>query len=158
MRSRTRRRAPPPCCRRSRRCPENPETPALGRGATIRRHPDDRDPQPIGSVLDAVAKRRGWHRQISLATVLRDWSGLVGAVNAQHSVPVEFHDGTLTIQCDSTAWSSAMKYSAGPLVARLNQALGDRMVLRIEVLGPRAPNWRRGRRSIQGRGPRDTYG
>lgn len=121
-------------------------------------HSDDRDPQPIGSVLDAVAKRHGWHRQISLATVLRDWSGLVGAVNAQHSVPVEFHDGTLTIQCDSTAWSSAMKYSAGPLVARLNQALGDRMVLRIEVLGPRAPNWRRGRRSIQGRGPRDTYG
>ena len=121
-------------------------------------HPDDRDPQLIGSVLESVAKRRGWQRQISLATVLRDWSGLVGAVNAEHSSPVEFNDGVLTIQCDSTAWASAMRYSAGPLIAKLNQALGERSVLRIEVLGPHASSWKRGRRSIQGRGPRDTYG
>jgi UPF0232 protein RHA1_ro03670 len=121
-------------------------------------HPDDRDPQLIGSVLESVAKRRGWQRQISLAMVLRDWAGLVGAVNAEHSSPVEFRDGVLVVQCDSTAWASAMKYSAGPLVAKLNQALGERSVLRIEVLSPHAPNWKRGRRSVQGRGPRDTYG
>ena len=81
----------------ARTSPLLPEVPALPPKIPKRRrwageqrsgaHPDDRDPQPIGSVLDAVAKRRGWHRQISLATVLRDWSGLVGAVNAQHSDP-----------------------------------------------------------------------
>ena len=121
-------------------------------------HPDDRDPQLIGSVLESVAKRRGWQRQISLAMVLRDWPGLVGAMNAEHSCPVEFRDGVLIVQCDSTAWASAMRYSAGPLIAKLNQALGERSVLRIEVLGPHAPSWKRGRRSIRGRGPRDTYG
>ena len=121
-------------------------------------HPDDRDPQLIGSVLESVAKRRGWQRQISLAIVLRDWPGLVGAMNAEHSCPVEFRDGVLIVQCDSTAWASAMRYNAGPLVAKLNHALGERSVLRIEVLGPHAPNWKRGRRSIRGRGPRDTYG
>ena len=121
-------------------------------------HPDDRDPQLIGSVLESVAKRRGWQRQISLAIVLCDWPGLVGAMNAEHSCPVEFRDGVLTVQCDSTAWASAMRYNAGPLVAKLNHALGERSVLRIEVLGPHAPNWKRGRRSIRGRGPRDTYG
>ena len=121
-------------------------------------HPDDRDPQLIGSVLESVAKRRGWQRQISLAIVLRDWPGLVGAMNAEHSCPVEFRDGVLIVQCDSTAWASAMRYNAGPLGAKLNHALGERSVLRSEVLGPHAPNWKRGRRSIRGRGPRDTYG
>ncbi|MER2138161.1 MAG: DUF721 domain-containing protein, partial [Arthrobacter sp.] len=29
---------------------------------------------------------------------------------------------------------------------------------RIEVIGPAAPNWRKGLRSVKGRGPRDTYG
>ncbi|NUS36045.1 MAG: DUF721 domain-containing protein, partial [Pseudarthrobacter sp.] len=28
----------------------------------------------------------------------------------------------------------------------------------IQVLGPVAPNWRKGGRSVNGRGPRDTYG
>lgn len=121
-------------------------------------HPDDRDPQLIGSVLESVSRRRGWQRQISLAMVLRDWPGLVGAANAEHSTPVEFHDGVLTIQCDSTAWASAMKFSAGPLVKKLNHVLGDAAIRRVEILGPRAPSWKRGRRSVQGRGPRDTYG
>ena len=93
-----------------------------------------------------------------MRTDCRDDRGLVGAMNAEHSCPVEFRDGVLTVQCDSTAWASAMRYNAGPLVAKLNHALGERSVLRIEVLGPHAPNWKRGRRSIRGRGPRDTYG
>ena len=121
-------------------------------------HPDDRDPQLIGSVLESVSRRRGWQRQISLAMVLRDWAGLVGDANAEHSTPVEFHDGVLTIQCDSTAWASAMKFNAGPLVRKLNRALGDASIRRVEIQGPRAPSWKRGRRSIRGRGPRDTYG
>ncbi|MDO5067567.1 MAG: DciA family protein [Propionibacteriaceae bacterium] len=121
-------------------------------------HPDDRDPQLIGSVLEGVAKRRGWRKQLSLSMVLRDWAGLVGQANAEHSQPVQFLDGVLTVQCDSTAWASAMKFNASALVARLNRELGDRSVLRIEFLGPRAPSWKKGRRSVPGRGPRDTYG
>ncbi len=122
-------------------------------------HPDDRDPQLIGSVLNQVAQRRGWKKQLSVATVLRDWVGLVGHANAEHSQPVEFRDGVLTVQCDSTSWAQAMKYSAGPLVAKLNQRLGHDTVSRVEILGPKAPSWKKGPRSVRdGRGPRDTYG
>lgn len=138
--------------------PKTPKRPIYRGEQRSGAHPDDRDPQLFGAVLDQVSQRRGWQKQISLATILRDWAGLVGEANAEHSHPVEFRDGVLTIQCDSTAWASAMKFSAGPLLARLNQELGQRAVLRIECLGPRAPSWKKGRRSVQGRGPRDTYG
>lgn len=122
-------------------------------------HPDDRDPQPLGSVLDKVSSQRGWRKQISLSMVLRDWAGIVGTENAEHSEPTQFSDGVLTIQCDSTAWATGMRYAAGQIVARLNTALGQQTVMRVEIKGPNQPSWKRGRRSVRdGRGPRDTYG
>lgn len=121
-------------------------------------HPDDRDPQLVGSVLDGVIKERGWERRISLSTVLRRWPDLVGEANAEHSTPVNYTDGVLIVDCDSTAWASAMRYTASQLVAKLNAALGDRTVLRVDFRGPKPPSWKHGRRSVDGRGPRDTYG
>lgn len=121
-------------------------------------HPDDRDPQLIGSLVKQVAAERGWRPRLSLSNVLKDWPRLVGESNAAHAHPISYEEGVLIVQCDSTAWASAMKYSAGQLVARLNDALGQQSVKRIEFQGPDAPNWRRGRRYIRGRGPRDTYG
>ncbi len=122
-------------------------------------HPDDRDPQALGSVLDAVSSKRGWRKQISLAMVLRDWKGIVGVDNAEHSEPVQFADGVLTVQCDSTAWATGMRYAAGQIVAKLNAALGQQTVQRVDIKGPNQPSWKHGRRSVRdGRGPRDTYG
>jgi predicted nucleic acid-binding Zn ribbon protein len=36
--------------------------------------------------------------------------------------------------------------------------VGEGVVGHIEVLGPDAPSWKRGRLSVRGRGARDTYG
>jgi len=122
-------------------------------------HPDDRDPQPIGSVFENVVRKRGWTKRLSLSTVLRNWAGLVGEANAEHSKPVDFTNGVLKIQCDSTAWATGMRYSASQLVAQLNRELGDDTVKRVDVVGPPQKSWKRGIRSVRdGRGPRDTYG
>lgn len=121
--------------------------------------PDDRDPQPLGRVLSQVSSLRGWVKRISLSTVLRNWAALVGEDNAEHSEPVNFADGVLTVQCDSTAWATGMKFSAAALVARLNRELGEQTVQRIDIRAPNQPSWKKGRRSVRdGRGPRDTYG
>ncbi len=121
--------------------------------------PDDRDPQPLGSVLNQVSHRRGWVKRISLSTVLRNWADLVGEDNAEHSQPVNFVDGVLTVQCDSTAWATGMRFAASALVARLNKELGEQTVQRIDIRAPNQPSWKKGRRSVRdGRGPRDTYG
>ena len=121
-------------------------------------HPDDRDPQLIGNVLDQVVRERGWKKRISLSTVLRRWPDLVGESNAEHSKPVFYENGVLIVDCDSTSWATAMRYAASQLVAQLNRALGQQTVLRVEFRGPRAPSWKKGPRAVQGRGPRDTYG
>ncbi len=141
--------APPRTARRPRRVFEQQRSGA---------HPDERDPQLVGDVLNQVVQERGWQRRISLSTVLRRWPELVGEANAEHSRPVHYDDGVLVVDCDSTAWATAMRYAASQLVAKLNAALGERTVLRVEFRGPRAPSWKKGMRSVQGRGPRDTYG
>ncbi|NHB84926.1 DUF721 domain-containing protein [Tessaracoccus sp. HDW20] len=104
-------------------------------------------------MLDQVVSERGWKRRIGLSTVLRRWSDLVGESNAEHSRPVDYQDGVLVVECDSTAWAQAMRYTASKLVARLNRELGDRTVLRVDFRGPAAPSWKKGPRSVQGRGP-----
>ena len=142
--------APAPKPRPRRRPGEEPRTGA---------HPDDRHPQLIGSVFEHVVERRGWTKRLSLSTVLRNWAGLVGEANAQHSTPVDFQRGVLKVQCDSTAWATGMRYSASQLVAKLNRELGDRTVTRVDIAGPPQKSWKHGPRSVRdGRGPRDTYG
>ncbi|WP_302968247.1 hypothetical protein [uncultured Varibaculum sp.] len=35
---------------------------------------------------------------------------------------------------------------------------GSVVIKRLIILGPKAPSWKHGPRSVKGRGPRDTYG
>lgn len=121
-------------------------------------HPDERDPKLVGEVLDQIVSERGWTRRINLSTVLQRWPSLVGEANAEHSRPVHFEKGLLIVECDSSSWAQAMRYAASQLVAGLNRDLGEQTVLRVDFRGPQAPSWKKGPRSVPGRGPRDTYG
>ncbi|WP_425310644.1 DciA family protein [Ammonicoccus fulvus] len=121
-------------------------------------HPDDRDPMLVGDALDRLVGEKGWNTQVNIHLLLGNWPRLVGAVNAQHSQPESFADGILTVRTSSTAWATQLRLFAPQLVARLNKDLGDGSVTRINVKGPDAPSWKHGRRSVRGRGPRDTYG
>lgn len=121
-------------------------------------HPDDRDPMRIGAGLDALIEEKGWNTQVNIHLLLGRWRDLVGPANADHSRPESYADGVLTVRTSSTAWATQLRLFAPQLVARLNAALGDGTVTRVVVKGPDAPSWKRGRRSVPGRGPRDTYG
>lgn len=120
--------------------------------------PDPRDPQAIGAVLSRVIRERGWTTQVNLRTMLARWPDLVGATNAAHSAPESYQDGVLTIRTESTTWATSLRALAPNLLAQLNSELGQGTVQRVVVLGPQAPSWKHGIRSVRGRGPRDTYG
>ena len=93
------------------------------------------------------------------ADLRRRWEALVGPSNAEHSKPESFRAGTVTIRADSSAWASQLRLMTPQLLAKLNAALGDGTIRKITVLGPDAPSWKHGLRSVSdGRGPRDTYG
>lgn len=117
------------------------------------------DPTPLGEAVGNLVAQRGWTRGVNLKSLLGDWPGLVGQSNADHSTPEAYVDQVLTIRADSTTWATSLRLLAPQLVAKLNAALGDGTVVRVEVLGPDAPSWKHGLRVVRdGRGPRDTYG
>jgi predicted nucleic acid-binding Zn ribbon protein len=120
--------------------------------------PSARDPQSAGALLDRVIAEKGWKQNLGVAGLLGHWADFVGAVNAQHTKPERFHDGVVTVRAESTTWAAAIRLLAPQIVAKLNAALGEGTVTAIRVLGPNVRSWKKGKRSVPGRGPRDTYG
>jgi predicted nucleic acid-binding Zn ribbon protein len=122
-------------------------------------HPDDRDPQLLGTQVDRLVADHGWEIELRVRGVFARWPQLVGADVGAHCTPESFADGKLTVRTDSTAWATQLTLLAPALVRRLNEELGHGTVTVIEVLGPHAPSWAKGRRRTRdSRGPRDTYG
>lgn len=115
-------------------------------------------PAALGEVLREVIAAEGWTREVNLHQLLARWEDLVGPVNAAHSRPESYAETVLTVRAESSTWASSLRTMAPQLVAVLNEKLGHGTVSRVKVLGPQAPNWKKGRRSVPGRGPRDTYG
>lgn len=119
---------------------------------------DARDPQPLGAAMARLVRSRGWRTELGLRMIVSRWSLLVGAANAEHSVPEAYHDRILVVRAESSTWAAALRTIAPQLVAELNHRLGEGSVLRVDVRGPAGPSWKHGLRSVPGRGPRDTYG
>jgi predicted nucleic acid-binding Zn ribbon protein len=129
----------------------------LGRGSGSR--PDDRDPQLLDATLERLVSERGWTTDVAVAGAIARWDQIVGADMAAHCKAERYADEELTVRADSTAWATQVRLLAATLVKRLNEELGDGTVKKVNVLGPTAPSWRKGPRSVRdGRGPRDTYG
>jgi predicted nucleic acid-binding Zn ribbon protein len=117
-----------------------------------------RDPRGVGSVLDALVSGRGWKSPVAVGSVLSRWDELVGPGIAGHCRPESFDETVVRVRCDSTAYAANLRLMVPQLLRMFDEHLGEGIVTRIEILGPAAPSWKRGRRSVQGRGPRDTYG
>jgi predicted nucleic acid-binding Zn ribbon protein len=120
--------------------------------------PDDRDPQLLNATIGRLLRDQGWEVDVAVHGVMARWPAIVGPEMAQHCSPERYADTELTVRTDSTAWATQVRMLAPDLVRRLNAELGDGTVTRVTVLGPNAPTWRKGPRTVRGRGPRDTYG
>lgn len=121
-------------------------------------HPDERDPQSLESSVRRLVSEHGWETDVAVHTLFGRWAEIVGPEVAEHCTPQGFADGELQVAADSTAWATQLRWLAPTVVARMNEDLGHGTVLRIKVLGPQVPSWKKGPRSVRGRGPRDTYG
>lgn len=117
-----------------------------------------RDPAGLAGVIDGMTQQLGWNSPLARGELLSSWPALVGDEVAAHSTPAGIDDGVLTVQCDSTAWATQLRLMRGQIVTTIAQKYPDAMVSSVKFLGPGAPSWKRGPRSIPGRGPRDTYG
>lgn len=119
---------------------------------------DARDPVLFGDAVRRLVEERGWQETTTNASVLERWEDLVGAELAGHCRPVSLVEGELVLVAESSAWATQVRLLAGQLMATLRAAVGPGVVEKVVVRGPAQPDWRKGPRRVQGRGPRDTYG
>jgi predicted nucleic acid-binding Zn ribbon protein len=117
-----------------------------------------RDPRGIDDILDGLTSRLGWNSSLAKADLLASWAELAGAETAEHSDPIGIEDGVLVVRCDSTAWATQLRLMRGQITTSIAQRFPDAGIESVKFDGPNAPSWKRGTRSIPGRGPRDTYG
>lgn len=117
-----------------------------------------RDPVTALATVDALFSEFSWNGELAEADLFNRWAELVGEQTAESSTPESLIDGTLTIRCKSTAWATQLRLMQGTILERINDAYPDLGVTTLKMLGPAAPSWKKGPRSVPGRGPRDTYG
>lgn len=117
-----------------------------------------RDPHGIGDVIDGLASKMGWTSPLARSDLLASWPGIVGTETAEHSTPAGIVEGLLTVKCDSTAWATQLRLMRSQITTTIAARFPDAGIESVRFEGPNAPSWKRGPRSIPGRGPRDTYG
>lgn len=132
-----------------RRTPADGESVPFGAG---------RDPMTLGQTLSGLTGSLGWDSTLAQSDLLLAWSDIAGPETAAHSTPTGVADGVLTVRCDSTAWATQLRIMRTEILTRIAQRYPEARIAGVSFTGPGAPSWKRGPRSIPGRGPRDTYG
>ena len=117
-----------------------------------------RDPVSAVASVDALLAEFNWSSQLAEADLFNRWGQIVGDQTAENSIPEALVDGTLTVRCKSTAWSTQLRLMQETILDRINTEFPGLEVTALKMLGPAAPSWKKGPRSVPGRGPRDTYG
>lgn len=126
--------------------------------------PDERDPATLSGLIDRLIINKGWDLQVATGRLSGQWPLIVGADVAAHVAIESFsldpsgQSGTLILRADSSAWATQMRILLPMVTERLGTEIGTGRISEIKVLGPTAPSWKHGQRSVPGRGPRDTYG
>ena len=117
------------------------------------------DPQKISNILHELIETRDWQKGIAEGNLFTDWREIVGAEIADHSSPITLYEGKLTIQTSSTAWSTQLRLMNDQILRKIQQSAPGAVVEELNIIGPHAPSWKRGLRTIRGaQGPRDTFG
>ncbi|HQG69634.1 MAG TPA: DciA family protein [Rhodoglobus sp.] len=117
-----------------------------------------RDPHGLGDVIDGLAASMGWTSPLARSELIASWSEIVGDETSAHSEPIGVEDGVLTARCDSTAWATQLRLMRTQVTTTIAVRFPAAGIQSVRFEGPNAPSWKRGPRSIPGRGPRDTYG
>ena len=120
---------------------------------------DLNEPQKINNILNELIESRDWRKGIAEGNLFSDWREIVGEEIADHSTPITLYEGKLTIQTSSTAWSTQLRLMNDELLRKIRESSPGAVVDSLNIIGPHAPSWKRGLRTIRGaKGPRDTFG
>src|SRR3954471_6871782 len=118
--------------------------------------PSADDPQPLGRLVDSLVTDQDWTAHTKVGSVFGRWDALVGADIAAHCRPESLNEGELLVIAESTAWATRLRLRAPSILGRLRTGVGGDVVTKLRVVGPTAPSWKKGPRTVRGPAPRDT--
>ena len=117
-----------------------------------------RDPVLAKDSMDGLISSFSWSNPLDKAELFTSWEKVVGKDSAEASQPEDLQGGVLSVKCRSTAWATQLRLLEKDILRRINTDFPNLEVAEIKFFGPNAPSWKKGSRSVPGRGPRDTYG
>lgn len=117
-----------------------------------------RDPGSVAEAMGALTNQMGWTSDLARAEVMHEWADIVGIDIAAHTTPAGASDSVLEIHCDSSAWATQLRLMRHQLLENLAARFPEANIVELSIKAPGVPSWKHGRRSVPGRGPRDTYG
>lgn len=117
-----------------------------------------RDPVMAKDSMSSLIASFSWQAPLSKAELFSNWSAMVGEDIALASQPESLEAGVLIIRCRSTAWATQLRGLQEEVLSKISESFPELEITELRFLGPNAPSWKKGPRSIPGRGPRDTYG
>ena len=128
-------------------------------GEVVEPRENIKDPKSLNDVMSELIINRDWRQGLAEGNIFSDWEKIVGGEIASHSTPISLVDGRLTIQTSSTAWATQLTLISSDLLKTISSSSPGALVEELNLIGPHAPNWKKGLRTIRGaKGPRDTYG
>ena len=119
---------------------------------------DERDPKLLGDAVNRLIDERGWASDAAGGDLVANWVQIVGADLADHVAIERIEGTTLVLRAESTTWMNAAKLYESTLQDAIDSAVGVGVITELKILGPSGPSWVKGKRTVKGRGPRDTYG
>lgn len=117
-----------------------------------------RDPIRAADSISGLIADFEWSSKIERAELFAAWAQIVGPDSAEASLPEELTGTRLVVRCRSTAWATQLRLLHDDILAKIKERFVELEVTEIKFIGPQAPSWKKGPRSVPGRGPRDTYG
>ncbi len=128
-------------------------------GEVVEPRENIKDPKSLNDVMSELISNRDWRQGLAEGNIFSDWEKIVGGEIASHSTPISLVDGRLTIQTSSTAWATQLTLISSDLLKTISSSSPGALVEELNLIGPHAPNWKKGLRTIRGaKGPGDTYG
>jgi predicted nucleic acid-binding Zn ribbon protein len=117
-----------------------------------------RDPVLAKDSMNGLISNFSWHQQLDKADLFTNWAKVVGEDSAEASTPEDLAGSVLTVRCRSTAWATQLRLLEREVLGKVIASFPNLEITEIKFVGPNAPSWKKGPRSVPGRGPRDTYG
>ena len=94
----------------------------------------------VGGLVNTTLDQLGLRRKVLEAEALRKWREVVGPQIAASSRPEKVSEGILFVACKSSAWANELLLHRTSIIARLNKALGRKVIadIRFSARGFRA--------------------